>query len=160
MNEISSTLTAATVSDNRRKFARKYSSHRRWYNSHWSRRHSRSAVFHRLGLVLCYEVWSSSGESTLRKVASILLCTSNSILIIPSNSFVFCRSCFIIEADKTDHNRVIGHVKLNPEFPILIDYEEYEVLYLAIFVTDLNQEVNDATADGNFTDWNLSSFRL
>lgn len=58
-------------------------------------------------------------------------------------------SCFIIEADKTDHNTVIGLLKVNPEFPIDIDYEEYEVIYLAIFVTDLNQEVNEDTADGN-----------
>lgn len=62
--------------------------------------------------------------------------------------FVFPHSCFIIEADKTDHNRVIGHLKVNPDFPIFIDYEEYEVLYLAIFVTDLNQEVNEGTNDG------------
>lgn len=61
-------------------------------------------------------------------------------------------SCFIIEADKTDRNTVIGLLKVNPEFPIDIDidYEEYEVIYLAIFVTDLNQEVNEDTADGNF----------
>lgn len=59
-------------------------------------------------------------------------------------------SCFIIEADKTDRNRVIGHLKVNPEFPIDIDYEEYEVIYLAIFVTDLNQEVNEDTSDGDF----------
>lgn len=61
---------------------------------------------------------------------------------------VFPCSCFIIEADKTDHNRVIGRLKVNPDFPIFIDYEKYEVLYLAIFVTDLNQEVNEGTADG------------
>lgn len=29
-----------------------------------------------------------------------------------------------------------------------IDYEEYEVIYLSISVTDLNQEVNYDTADG------------
>ncbi|XP_037029736.1 cadherin-23-like [Bradysia coprophila] len=60
-------------------------------------------------------------------------------------------NCFIIEADKTDHNRVIGHLKVNPDFPIDIDYEEYEVLYLAIFVTDLNQVVNEGTADAVLT---------
>lgn len=76
--------------------------------------------------------------------------TDNSAIFFPF-------SCFIIEADATDHNRVIGHLKVNPEFPIDIDYEEYEVIYLAIFVTDLNQEVNEGTSDGTFF---LIEFRL
>lgn len=67
-----------------------------------------------------------------------------------NSSLLLYSSCFIIEADKTDRNRVIGHLKVNPEFPIDIDYEEYEVIYLAIFVTDLNQVVNEDTADGTF----------
>lgn len=59
-------------------------------------------------------------------------------------------SCFIIEADATDPNRVYGHLKVNPEFAldINIDYEEYEVIYLSISVKDLNQVVNEDTAEG------------
>lgn len=37
---------------------------------------------------------------------------------------------------------------MNPEFLLDVDYEKYEVIYLAITVTDLNQEVNDDSASG------------
>ncbi|KAJ6639917.1 Cadherin-23 [Pseudolycoriella hygida] len=60
-------------------------------------------------------------------------------------------NCFIIEADTTDRNRVFGHLKVNPDFPLDIDYEEYEVIYLAVRVTDLDQKVNDGYADAILT---------
>lgn len=62
------------------------------------------------------------------------------------NEFIF--SCFVIVADKTNPNKVIGKLIVNPEFKMDIDYEEYEVIYLSISVTDLEQEVNEDTADG------------
>lgn len=58
-------------------------------------------------------------------------------------------SCFIIEAHPDNINTVYGHLKVNPDFKGDIDYEEYEVIYLAIRVTDRNQEVNPDSADGN-----------
>lgn len=60
-------------------------------------------------------------------------------------------SCFIIEADKTDRNQVIGYLKVNPEFTLKIDYEEYEVIYLSITVTDHNQIENENSTEGVLT---------
>lgn len=45
-------------------------------------------------------------------------------------------------------NRVLGWLKVNPDFPLQIDYEMYEVIYLFIIVTDHNQEVNANSTDG------------
>lgn len=59
-------------------------------------------------------------------------------------------SCFIINADRSNPNRVIGYVEVNTAFaPRLIDYEEYEVIYLAISVTDDAQVINEGTTEGN-----------
>lgn len=60
-------------------------------------------------------------------------------------------NCFIIEAHPDNINTVYGHLKVNPDFKGDIDYEEYEVIYLAIRVTDRNQEVNPDSADGTIT---------
>lgn len=57
-------------------------------------------------------------------------------------------SCFLIDADTTNPNRVIGYVVVNPDFPLLIDYEEYEVIYLYVTVTDHRQVINDHSTDG------------
>lgn len=54
----------------------------------------------------------------------------------------------MIEADRTNPNRVIGYVVVNPAFPLLIDYEEYEVIYLYVTATDHEQVVNDNSTDG------------
>lgn len=62
-------------------------------------------------------------------------------------------SCFIINVDNTNRNRVIGYVVVNPAFaPLLIDYEEYEVIYLSISVTDFAQEINENTTEGRVND--------
>lgn len=51
--------------------------------------------------------------------------------------------------DRSNSNRVIGYVVVNPAFaPLLIDYEEYEVIYLAVSVTDIAQEINEGTSEG------------
>lgn len=51
--------------------------------------------------------------------------------------------------DNSNPNRVIGYVEVNPEFaPLLIDYEEYEVIYLSVSVTDMAQEINEGTTEG------------
>lgn len=58
-------------------------------------------------------------------------------------------SCYIINVDRTNPNRVVGYVVVNTEFaPLLIDYEEYEVIYLVISVTDVAQEINEGTTEG------------
>lgn len=59
--------------------------------------------------------------------------------------------CFLIEADTANPNRVLGYVVVNPDFPLLIDYEEYEVIYLHITVTDHAQEVGDDSTDAVLT---------
>lgn len=43
---------------------------------------------------------------------------------------------------------MIGHLKINPNFTLQVDYEKYEVIYLSISVTDRNQVVNNDTAFG------------
>lgn len=40
---------------------------------------------------------------------------------------------------------------MNPEFPLKIDYEKYEVIYLSITVTDHNQEENANSTEGVLT---------
>lgn len=40
---------------------------------------------------------------------------------------------------------------VNPEFSLKIDYEEYEVIYLSITVTDHNQEENEGSTEGVLT---------
>ena len=56
--------------------------------------------------------------------------------------------CFIIEQVEESRNKVFGILKANPAFKYNIDYEKYEIIYLSIIVTDLNQEVklDSATA--------------
>ncbi|XP_073842493.1 cadherin-AgCad1-like isoform X2 [Musca autumnalis] len=56
--------------------------------------------------------------------------------------------CFIIEAVVENSNLVYGHLKISPEFQHEIDYEKYDTIFLAVRVTDKNQEVgeNSATA--------------
>lgn len=41
-------------------------------------------------------------------------------------------------------------MRVNPNFTenYNIDYEEYEIMYLTIIVTDRNQEYNSATSEG------------
>lgn len=60
--------------------------------------------------------------------------------------------CFIIEADTTNRNRVIGTISINPEFQDDVDYEKYEVLYLTIYVHDTATEIGvpDATSEWNY----------
>lgn len=54
--------------------------------------------------------------------------------------------------DRSNPNRVIGYVEVNTAFaPLLIDYEEYEVIYLAVSVTDVAQEINEGTTEGKCT---------
>lgn len=39
-------------------------------------------------------------------------------------------------------NRAIGILKVNSSFHYNIDYEKFEIVYLSVIVTDLNQEIN------------------
>ena len=69
------------------------------------------------------------------------------LLLIFSSSIFLCfvclfGRCFIIEAVEESRNKVFGVLKANPAFKYNIDYEKYEIIYLSIIVTDLNQEVN------------------
>ncbi|XP_055680929.1 protein dachsous-like [Lutzomyia longipalpis] len=60
-------------------------------------------------------------------------------------------NCFIIEKHPETINRVFGHLIVNPEFEYDVDYEMYEMIYLTIRVEDLNQEVNEGTAEAILT---------
>ncbi|XP_059617696.1 cadherin-23-like [Phlebotomus argentipes] len=60
-------------------------------------------------------------------------------------------NCFIIEKHPESINRVLGHLKINPDFPRDIDYEMYEVIYLTIMVEDRNQAVNLGVAEAILT---------
>jgi hypothetical protein len=65
-----------------------------------------------------------------------------------SHFFFFNLSCFIIEEREETRNKVFGVLKVNPDFEYDIDFEEFEVVYLTIFVVDVNQEIlpNSASA--------------
>lgn len=39
-------------------------------------------------------------------------------------------------------NRAIGILRVNSSFHYNIDYEKFEIVYLSVIVTDLNQEIN------------------
>lgn len=63
-------------------------------------------------------------------------------------SFETFSSCFIIEKRDESKNRAFGILKVNPDFDLDIDFEEFEVVYITIVVKDVNQEIlpNSASA--------------
>lgn len=61
------------------------------------------------------------------------------------------QGCFLITADTSNPNRVIGTISVNPAFADDVDYEKYEVVYLTIQATDTKQEVGNGVAVGTIT---------
>ncbi|XP_055387679.1 fat-like cadherin-related tumor suppressor homolog [Condylostylus longicornis] len=61
------------------------------------------------------------------------------------------KECFVIEQHNETNNEVLGYLKLNPEQTTIVDYEEYDTMYLFIKVTDLNQVVNEASSNATLT---------
>lgn len=60
--------------------------------------------------------------------------------------FIDFKDCFVIKTHSTDSvNLVYGHLSVNSIFAATkeIDYEKFDVIYLAIKITDQNQEIND-----------------
>ena len=60
----------------------------------------------------------------------------------------FYKGCFVIEELMIDRNNVFGVLSANSSFEYNIDYEKFEVVYLAITVEDIDQEImpNSASA--------------
>lgn len=55
-------------------------------------------------------------------------------------------SCLIIDVDSTDHNRVTGRIRVNPELNQStinerLDYEAYETLFLTVRLVDEKQVI-------------------
>jgi hypothetical protein len=57
-------------------------------------------------------------------------------------------SCFIIETLEVTQNLALGVLSVNSSFEFNIDYERYEVVYLAITVEDTDQKIMPNSASG------------
>jgi hypothetical protein len=60
----------------------------------------------------------------------------------------FYEGCFVIDEREETKNTVFGVLSVNSSFKYNIDYEKFEILYLAIRVVDTNQTIlpNEAAA--------------
>uniref|UniRef100_A0A182M7R5 Cadherin domain-containing protein n=1 Tax=Anopheles culicifacies TaxID=139723 RepID=A0A182M7R5_9DIPT len=56
-------------------------------------------------------------------------------------------NCFYIHEVKESRQRTIGTIRVNPEFPLEVDYEMYDTLFLSIRLVDRNQTIKPNTAE-------------
>uniref|UniRef100_A0A182JZH0 Cadherin domain-containing protein n=1 Tax=Anopheles christyi TaxID=43041 RepID=A0A182JZH0_9DIPT len=50
-------------------------------------------------------------------------------------------NCFYIQEEKVNRQRTIGTIRVNPDFPMKVDYEMYDTLFLVIRLVDRNQTI-------------------
>uniref|UniRef100_A0A182P259 Cadherin domain-containing protein n=1 Tax=Anopheles epiroticus TaxID=199890 RepID=A0A182P259_9DIPT len=50
-------------------------------------------------------------------------------------------NCFYIHEEKVNQQRTIATIRVNPEFPLEVDYEMYDTLFLVIRLLDRNQTI-------------------
>lgn len=64
----------------------------------------------------------------------------------------FYKNIFILEfKDDPDNNRINGILSVNTSFEHNLDYERFEIIYLTIVVTDLNQLIGEDKATTTLT---------
>ncbi|XP_053671456.1 cadherin-23-like [Anopheles nili] len=56
-------------------------------------------------------------------------------------------NCFYIHEERVNRQRTIGTVRVNPAFPLKVDYEMYDTLFLMIRLVDRNQTIMPNTAE-------------
>uniref|UniRef100_A0A182VRC6 Cadherin domain-containing protein n=1 Tax=Anopheles minimus TaxID=112268 RepID=A0A182VRC6_9DIPT len=56
-------------------------------------------------------------------------------------------NCFYIHEVKETRQRIVGTIRVNPEFPLEVDYEMYDTLFLSIQLVDRNQTIKPNTAE-------------
>uniref|UniRef100_A0A1A9WDV3 Cadherin domain-containing protein n=1 Tax=Glossina brevipalpis TaxID=37001 RepID=A0A1A9WDV3_9MUSC len=61
------------------------------------------------------------------------------------------KGCFSIQPSFVSNNMVYGNLRLNKNFVQLIDYERYDTIFLTITVKDVNQQINDGSANAFLT---------
>lgn len=56
-------------------------------------------------------------------------------------------SCFYIHEEKVNRQRTIGTIRVNPAFPLDVDHEMYDTLFLVIRLVDRNQTILPNTVE-------------
>lgn len=103
------------------------------------------------GTVITAEIEATDPDTTADLVLQILWDESYATKNGRQVEAADYEGCFIITADQTNKNKVIGMISINPDFDDDVDYEKYEVLYLTIYVEDLNTEIGPPSAKSVIT---------